>query len=129
MGLLSWMPAVLLVVWTVAATEPQSGSSVRLSARWVGQDGHDYVGPTERPGASDIQDIHIALSGLDPAKKVAFLEVRTTNGNYWQFGEGARHGGLSSSAKAALEPLRSSSSRRGLRREGRFTLSCAMSTV
>ncbi len=59
--------------------------SSRLSARWIGQDGHDYVGPSERPAPSDIQDIHIALAGLDPSHEVVFVEVKSTNGNFWRF--------------------------------------------
>ena len=61
--------------------------SSRLSARWLGQDGHDYVGPHERLAASDIQDIHIAIAGLDPGRAVVFVEVRSTNGNFWRFAE------------------------------------------
>ena len=63
--------------------------SPRLSARWVGQDGHDYVGPNETLAPSDIQDIHIALSGLDPSRTVVFVEVKSTNGNFWRFEEKA----------------------------------------
>ena len=69
-----------------AAFEPQGRSSA-LSARWVGQDGHDYVGPNERLAPSDIQDIHIAIAGLDPRREVVFLEVESTNGNFWRFAE------------------------------------------
>ena len=36
------------------------------SARWIGQDGHDYVGPSNRLEPSEVQDVHLALSGLDP---------------------------------------------------------------
>ena len=67
-----------------AAAQPRSS---RLSARWLGQDGHDYVGPHERLAPSDIQDIHIAIAGLDPRREVVFVEVRSTNGNFWRFAE------------------------------------------
>ena len=50
----------------------QRARSAGLSARWLGQDGHDYVGPNERLAPSDIQDIHIAIAGLDPGREVVF---------------------------------------------------------
>src|SRR3954454_24793621 len=34
------------------------------NATWIGQDGHDLVGPYSTPGPDDVQDIHIALSNL-----------------------------------------------------------------
>jgi hypothetical protein len=71
-----------LPIRRVALTQERSS---RLSARWVGQDGHDYVGPNETLAPSDIQDIHIALSGLDPSRTVVFIEVKSTNGNFWRF--------------------------------------------
>ena len=74
-----------------------SGQRLRLSLKdgrarvsrrvGSGQDGHDYVGPNERLAPSDIQDIHIAIVGLDPRREVVFLEVRSTNGNFWRFAE------------------------------------------
>jgi hypothetical protein len=87
MDFTSRMFAVLLGLATTFAYEPQSRSAARLSARWVGQDGHDYVGPHETLAPSDIQDIHIAIAGLDPRREVAFLELRSTNGNFWRFAE------------------------------------------
>ncbi len=72
---------------TIEGAELQQARSARLSARWLGQDGHDYVGPNERLAPSDIQDIHIAIAGLDPGREVVFVEVRSTNGNFWRFAE------------------------------------------
>ena len=65
----------------------EQARSSRLSARWIGQDGHDYAGPNGGLGPSDIQDIHIALAGLDPRLEVVFVEVSSTNGNVWRFAE------------------------------------------
>ena len=39
---------------------------VRALRRWIGQDGHDYVSPNNRLEPSDVQDMHVVLSGLDP---------------------------------------------------------------
>ena len=80
MGFASWMLPVLLVLGATFGVEPQGRASGRFSARWVGQDGHDYVGPSDKLGPSDIQDIHIAIAGLDPRREVVFLEVSSTNG-------------------------------------------------
>ena len=87
MGFASWMLAVLLGLGTSLAVEPQGRSGARLSARWLGQDGHDYVGPNDKLAPSDIQDIHIAIAGLDPGRTVVFLEVSSTNGNFWRFAD------------------------------------------
>jgi hypothetical protein len=87
MGFASWMLAVLMGLGAILAYEPQGRASSRLSVRWVGQDGNDYVGPHERLTPSEIQDIHIAIAGLDPRREVVFLEVRSTNGNFWRFAE------------------------------------------
>ncbi len=65
----------------------RQGRSSRLSARWLGQDGHDYVGPNQSRSPSDIQDIHIEVTGLDPRHAVVFVEVSSTNGNLWRFEE------------------------------------------
>src|SRR4051812_2027554 len=35
-----------------------------LTGLWRGQDGHDLVGPSSAVGGDDVQDIHIAVTGL-----------------------------------------------------------------
>ncbi|OJW08809.1 MAG: hypothetical protein BGO49_08360 [Planctomycetales bacterium 71-10] len=57
------------------------------SARWIGQDGKDFVGPHNRVEPSDVQDVHIALAGLDPRREVAFVDVLAVGGehNQWQY--------------------------------------------
>ena len=68
-----------------AADSAQQPGSQR-GARWVGQDGHDFVGPNNRPEPSDVQDVHIILGGLDPAREVVFVDV-TNDGDktQWQY--------------------------------------------
>lgn len=69
---------------TVAYQARQAGA--QPSARWIGQDGHDYVGPNNRPESSEVQDVHIALSGLDPRKEIEFIDVTTERGgDQWQY--------------------------------------------
>jgi hypothetical protein len=56
-----------------------------LSASWLGQDGHDLVGPSSVIGPSGVQDIHILLSGLPAGKQVAFADVQPLGGGDWEF--------------------------------------------
>ena len=42
-------------------------AAAQPTARWVGQDSHDFVGTYTQAAKSDIQDIHFILSGL-PAR-------------------------------------------------------------
>jgi hypothetical protein len=59
-------------------------STGRLIVRWIGQDEHDYVGPNNRANPSDVQDIHLELGNLDPAREVVFIDV-TAQGNQWHY--------------------------------------------
>jgi len=63
----------------------QGGGPGHLVARWIGQDRHDYVGPHSRLEPSEIQDIHIALFGLDPRHEIASVEVSGHGGGTWQY--------------------------------------------
>ena len=90
MGFASWMLAVLLGLGTTLAYEPQGRSGARLSARWVGRTVMITSVPMKGSTPSDIQDIHIAIAGLDPDREVVFVEVRSTNGNFWRFDREAR---------------------------------------
>jgi hypothetical protein len=51
----------------------------------VGQDGHDLAGPATALGPSGVQDIHIALAGLPPAKEIVFISVRPLGGGEWLY--------------------------------------------
>jgi hypothetical protein len=70
----------------IGAAAPQRGSGgARPTARWLGQDGKDLVGPRSEPGPSDVQDLHIRLAGLPPGREVAKLIVRGQGGDEWQY--------------------------------------------
>ncbi len=56
-----------------------------LVARWIGQDGRDYVGGGDRLEPSDVQDVHLALSGLDPAREVESIALTAEGGDNWHF--------------------------------------------
>lgn len=62
-----------------------------LSVRWIGQDGHDLVGTSNAPGPNDIQDIHLALVGLDPRRDIALVAVSMPNGSVWEYSPEHRH--------------------------------------
>lgn len=84
---------MIAAAWFVFSTTVMTGPTARaypqqqeLSARWVGQDGHDYVSPHNRLESSDVQDMHIILSGLDPAREVVFIDVTVADPkDQWQY--------------------------------------------
>ncbi len=62
----------------------QTGS--QPSVKWIGQDGHDFVGPNNRLEPSEIQDMHLVLGGLDPQQEITFVDVTTAQGgDQWQY--------------------------------------------
>ena len=127
MGSASWTLSVLLVLGATFGVEPQGRASGRLSARWVGQDGHDYVGPNDKLGPSEIQDIHIAIAGLDPARDVVFLEVSSSNG-VWRFAEKPAGWRAHLKREKAAAPATSSSSRHGSKPASHFMFLSVMTT-
>ena len=112
-----------------AAYYAQSRSPARLSARWIGQDGHDYVGPNDKLGPSDIQDIHIAIAGLDPAREVVFLEVDRPTATSGDLQKTRRLACRIQTRERMREPATCSSSPPGSRPAVRFTFSSATTTA
>jgi hypothetical protein len=55
------------------------------SARWLGQDGHDLAGPSSTLAPSDVQDIHVRLSGLPADRTIAFASVQPLGGGEWLY--------------------------------------------
>jgi hypothetical protein len=55
------------------------------TAIWIGQDGHDLVGPASTPGPDDVQDIHIALAGLPANLAITTAEVAGAGGGTWDY--------------------------------------------
>ena len=51
---------------------------------WLGQDGHDLVGPSSTVGPSDVQDIHIALADL-PSKTITHATIVGYGGGEWDY--------------------------------------------
>src|SRR4051794_31406580 len=79
-----WAPLAIAAVCAPSVQGRQSGAPPAV--RWVGQDGHDYVGPNNRLEPSDIQDMHLAISGLQPRREITFVDVTTgQGGDQWQY--------------------------------------------
>jgi hypothetical protein len=55
----------------------------RLSARWIGQDGRDLVGPSTGASPNDVQDVHILLGGLPPRREVATITLTGHGQHQW----------------------------------------------
>ena len=55
------------------------------AATWIGQDGHDLVGYSSRPGGNGVQDIHIALTGLPADRTITAADVAGLGGGDWQY--------------------------------------------
>lgn len=73
------------VLSAVLATAAWGQSGRGPSGRWVGQDGHDFVGPNSALAPSDIEDIHIELAGL-PESPIVRAVIRPLGGGEYQFG-------------------------------------------
>ena len=95
MRLISGRMAVILIVATAvvaAAAAPAQTLAAQgrspgsgLSARWVGQDGHDYVSPNNGLEPSEVQDMHVVLGGLDPEHEISYVDVKTEQGDEWEY--------------------------------------------
>jgi hypothetical protein len=66
------------------------------SAIWLGQDGHDLVGPSSTPGPDGIQDIDIELEGLPTNLSIVKADIVGAGGGEWTYN------GISGAWAAAL---------------------------
>jgi hypothetical protein len=79
---------------TTASLWVQGGSAdpnlrmpnVALQVAWVGQDGHDFVGPGPDVGPDGIQDVHLVLSNLSAGVAVSSGTIDGPNGESWGIG-------------------------------------------
>ncbi|HEY2159408.1 MAG TPA: hypothetical protein VGH33_27530, partial [Isosphaeraceae bacterium] len=76
-----WLARAAIAISLVALT-----GAAAPSGRWLGQDGHDFVGKAAAPGPSDVQDLHFALSGLPAGSRIVSGTVRADGGGEWKFG-------------------------------------------
>ncbi len=94
LAVIGWLSVLAPSVPAVAEARQRSRSSVNAGRRaeatrpggvWVGQDGHDYVGPNSALAGSDVQDLHIRLVGLPPNLDVEYGSIRGLGGDEWQY--------------------------------------------
>jgi hypothetical protein len=92
---------------------PAGSGASAPEGTWLGQDGHDLVGPSPEPAGNGIQDVHIALVGLPLRKQVEFAVVKGLGGDEWHY-RGPRNSWLaalvrkpgSSTADLFIDPCR-----------------------
>jgi hypothetical protein len=68
-----------------AATVAYDNRTFQPSGVWLGQDGHDLVGPYPVAVPDGSQDVHVALSGLNPYRTITYLEVDGLGGGQWTY--------------------------------------------
>lgn len=101
-----------LVVLVLLAAGPSARAADRaVSARWLGQDRHDYCGHRESIKPNGYQDVHIAISGLSPRREIVAAWVTGYGGGEWQYRGVQNHHGVviqrkpgATSADLFLEP-------------------------
>ena len=52
-------------------------------AKWVGQDGKDFVGAEPGPAPNGYQDVHVILSGLPPGRNLVEVEFKGHGHGAW----------------------------------------------
>lgn len=57
--------------------------AVKPGARWLGQDGHDVVGPSSALAPSEVQDIHVAIHGLPQGRTIVGGSMQGLGGSQW----------------------------------------------
>jgi hypothetical protein len=85
-------PATLALLVLAAAptapTQSRARPAERLAGRWVGQDGHDFVGPSSEAKPSGVQDVRMQLVGLPAGVEIQSIVVKGNGGDEWQFNAG-----------------------------------------
>ncbi len=75
---------LLAVVCLVTAVHGQPSAQAGITARWVGQDKHDYCGAVIGIKPNGYQDVHITLSGL-PRQEIAAAWLYGHGHGEWQY--------------------------------------------
>src|SRR3954447_19030217 len=70
----------------VGELEPRTLLSAQaVTATWIGQDGHDLVGPYSSPGPDDVQDLRFALAGLPANRAIIQANISGDKGGQWMY--------------------------------------------
>jgi hypothetical protein len=81
-----WRPGVHALEGRVLLAATASLPAV--TATWLGQDGHDLVGPSSIPGPDGVQDIHIGLANLPANLPIVQADVQGQGGGEWAYPPG-----------------------------------------
>lgn len=77
----------LALAWVVAlaagAGVANPAGAAGPTARWVGQDGKDFVGAEPGPAPNGYQDVHVALVGLPSGRMLTFVELKGHGHGAW----------------------------------------------
>jgi hypothetical protein len=76
---------MMVASWMMVAGLLLGQSRSTLAVKWVGQDGHDFVNiANQKEEPSEIQDIHLVLTGLPADREIKEVIVAGAGGNEWQ---------------------------------------------
>jgi hypothetical protein len=79
--------AILLAPVALCLVAEAHGQAARprtsLSGRWIGQDGHDLVGPSPTPGPDGVQDVRITVNGVPAARRIVGATITGLGGGEW----------------------------------------------
>jgi hypothetical protein len=84
--LVSLLTCTPLATAELARNARPSASLPRLIGKWLGQDGHDFVGPSAQPAPSGVQDLHIRIEGIPRGIQIRSGLIQGHGGDEWQFG-------------------------------------------
>ena len=121
-GLMLLLSAVSQAQESAKRSDPTAAALRRSSSQrgpsspegaWLGQDGHDLVGPSSVLEPSGVQDIHIRLKGLPTGRAIESGSIKGLGGDEWlingPFGPckaAVVPGSTASTADLYLEPTR-----------------------
>lgn len=69
----------------LSAQQRKRSATAGPQGRWMGQTGQDFAGRATTLGPNEIQDIHIAVTGLPAAGKIRQVILRGHGGGEWQW--------------------------------------------
>lgn len=75
------LAALALVALMPGEARPQAP---QIAAKWLGQDGKDFVGGEPGPAKSEFQDIHVAVRGLPASREIAEVTIKGAGQGEWR---------------------------------------------
>ena len=69
--------------WLLGVTGPSMTEAAGPVAKWLGQDGKDFVGGEPGPSPNGYQDVHVALSGMPSGRGLVEVEFHGHGHGAW----------------------------------------------